>query len=115
MTDLFCKKIVNEVMPAVRAVISENLDKEGMKQREIAGLLSVTQPAVVNYAKGSRGKMVHRIKSNREFMKIVDELTNRILNKEDLVKYTCYICKKARETQLIKRSEMEPFICAKEL
>jgi len=43
------------VLPALRRSISTNLKKEGLKQKEIANILGITEAGVSQYLKGSRG------------------------------------------------------------
>ena len=46
------------VYPALRRRLVEHLREKGLKQTEIAGLLSITQSAVSRYLKEERGRMI---------------------------------------------------------
>ena len=46
------------VYPALRRRLVEHLREKGLKQTEIAGLLSITQSAVSRYLKEERGKRI---------------------------------------------------------
>ncbi len=52
-----CEEFVNEYIPAVKASIAHILYHEhGLKQIEISEILDITQPAVSQYIRGTRGE-----------------------------------------------------------
>ncbi len=52
-----CEEFVNEYMPTVKSKIAYILYNEyDLKQVEISEILDITQPAVSQYIRGSRGK-----------------------------------------------------------
>lgn len=116
MHELFCKRIEDEVMPAIRVVIAENLYRKGYKQVQIASFLGTTQPAIVNYKYKLRGKLIKKVKSNRRLMDEINKIQSNILDgKGELVNYTCRICEIVREEQILPEKEMRDFVCAKTL
>ncbi len=71
--------IVKTALPAVRGLLAERLTKKyGLKQKEIASLLHVTQAAVSYYLTKSRGKYVDHLRDT-EISSMVDELSDVIV------------------------------------
>ncbi|MBN2367800.1 hypothetical protein JXC34_02185 [Candidatus Woesearchaeota archaeon] len=62
--------IVWYVLPALRRELALSLKRKGMKQKEIALVIGVTEPAVSQYLKSKRA---NDIEFNRE---IIDEIKN---------------------------------------
>ncbi len=70
-----CEKFVNEYIPAVKASIAHILYNEyDLKQVEISNILDITQPAVSQYIRGTRGK-------SRDFPKSMDEAIDEVSQK----------------------------------
>ncbi len=83
--------IVKTALPAVRGLLAEKLTKKyGLKQKEIASLLHVTQAAVSYYLTKSRGKYVDHLRDT-EINNMVDKLSETIIkekpNPEELAKH----------------------------
>lgn len=57
---------VHYILPALRKAITEALKAKGMSQKEIAGLLKVTEPAISQYLNSKRA-------TNVEFNSVVKE------------------------------------------
>ena len=69
------------LIPAVRVMIAKKLANEhGMKEDRIAKILGVTQAAISNYVRGTRGdtQLVSKLESIYEIRRIVDDITNEI-------------------------------------
>ncbi len=116
MQELFCKKVIDEIMPAIRLVIANELYNKGYTQTQIANILGVTQPAIVNYRYKLRGKLIKRIKLNKKLRSEINNIISDIVNKNGrLVNYTCKICEITRNEHLIRKEELNEFICAKTL
>lgn len=82
--------IVKTALPAVRVLLAEKLTKKyGLKQKEIASLLHVTQAAVSYYLTKSRGKYVDHLRDT-EISEMVERLSDIIVtekpNPEELAK-----------------------------
>ena len=102
----FCEIIVSDIMPALRAVVCEELTKTyGLSQTQISKKLGVTQPAISQYRRDLRGKRVQLLKRNEVVMKAVETLSHDIAVKDikpgEIHSYICDICKKVREEGLI--------------
>ncbi|MGQ4891884.1 MAG: transcriptional regulator [Candidatus Njordarchaeia archaeon] len=96
-----CEVVVKEVLPAIRAMIVIELRERGMKQKEIARKLGLTQPAVSYYLNKRRAKKIQVFKSEHELTEKVNELVDKIIKNEiswsDLSKAFCMLCSIARE------------------
>jgi hypothetical protein len=69
------------LIPAVRAIIAKKLSAEhSLKEDKIAKLLGVTQAAVSNYVRGTRGdiQLVEKLGSIPEVMRMIDDITKDI-------------------------------------
>ncbi len=59
--------IVNEILPALRSIVAQELQAKGYSQNEIATLLEVTQPAVSQYLNEERGtQAIETIREDEE-------------------------------------------------
>jgi len=106
------------VIPAIRSNIAENLLKLGMKQKEIADVLGITEAAVSQYLGGKRAsgikfdqKVKNEIKkiskkiyvskksASQEISKLLDMIRDtkalcKIHEKYGAIEKNCNICKK---------------------
>lgn len=94
----YCEEIATNFIPTIRAIIAKELkEKYGLTQERIAELLDITQPAVSQYLKESRGKNAKNIEKNHKIMKIIDKIVFRIYNNDikdsEITKNICEICK----------------------
>lgn len=91
------------ILPAVRRQIAIALKLEGLKQKEIATALNITEPAVSQYIKQKRGEEISfpdKIKaeiilSAKEIAKdhrIARKETQRILKLITKEKFLCNVC-----------------------
>jgi len=102
----FCEVIVTSVLPAIRSIITKELMSDyKLTQKETADLLGLTQPAISQYQKESRGTKVKLLERQPEVMKMIDELTKdvatgKIRPKQLQLKF-CKICKTVRENKII--------------
>jgi len=83
------------LIPAVRAILSKELVIEkGLKEEEVARLLGITQAAVSNYLRGTRGddELIAKLLSLSEIMSMIKEIgddlsTNRAYTAKTLSKF----------------------------
>ena len=83
------------LIPAVRAIISKELVIEkGLKEEEVARMLGITQAAVSNYLRGTRGdnELISKLMSLSEIMSMIKEIgddlsTNRAYTAKTLSKF----------------------------
>jgi predicted transcriptional regulator len=75
------------LIPAVRAILARELVKvRGLKEEEVARLLGITQAAVSNYIRGTRGdiELISKLSSFQEIMRMIKEI------EEDLSSHRAY-------------------------
>ena len=110
---LFCETIFDDTLPAVRAIITNELiETYGMNQFEVAEILGVTQPAVSQYLSGLRGKRVKQLILNQNLMAWIKQLTADIAEgRVKLLEKVCDICATTRAYEIYSQKELDPFLC----
>jgi len=96
------------LIPAVRAILAKKLIKEySLKEEDVARVLGITQAAVSNYVRGTRGDMelISKLESVREVMRMIDDIakdlsTNKAYTPSTLAKFIG-LCNYMRYTLLI--------------
>ncbi len=96
------------LIPAVRAILAKKLIKEySLKEEDVARVLGITQAAVSNYVRGTRGDMelISKLESVREVMRMIDDIakdlsTNKAYTPSTLAKFVG-LCNYMRYTLLI--------------
>ncbi|MDW0169571.1 MAG: helix-turn-helix domain-containing protein, partial [Nitrososphaeraceae archaeon] len=96
------------LIPAVRAILSKELVIEkGLKEEEVARLLGITQAAVSNYLRGTRGdnELIAKLLSLSEIMSMIKEIrddlsTNRAYTAKTLSKFIA-LCNYMRYSLII--------------
>ncbi len=66
------------LIPAIRAILSKKLIQDyNLKEETVAKLLGITQAAVSNYIRGTRGdlSLVTKLENNFEVMKMISDIT----------------------------------------
>ena len=96
-----CEVAVKSVIPAIRSAIARELTQSyGLKQKETAELLGITQTAVSKYTRFYRGTVIEvtRIDEARILLKdTVSSLANGQIDKYELAAKLCNICGIIRE------------------
>ncbi|MFN2434602.1 MAG: transcriptional regulator [Nitrososphaeraceae archaeon] len=96
------------LIPAVRAILSKELAIEkGLKEEEVARMLGITQAAVSNYLRGTRGdnELISKLMSLSEIMSMIKEIsddlsTNRAYTAKTLSKFIA-LCNYMRYSLII--------------
>ena len=96
------------LIPAVRAILSKDLVIEkGLKEEEVARMLGITQAAVSNYLRGTRGdnELISKLISLTEIMSMIKEIsddlsTNRAYTAKTLSKFIA-LCNYMRYSLII--------------
>lgn len=114
---LFCETIFDDTLPAVRAIITNEMIKTyGMNQFEVAQKLGITQPAVSQYLSGLRGKRVRQLVSSSKLMEWIKQLTADIVSgRVKLHEKICEICATTRTYNIYSEKELNPFLCLIEM
>ena len=104
----FCEIIVSDVLPAMRAVLANEMSKTyGLSQVQISKKLGITQPAISQYIRELRGQRAKVILSNEKMMDLIKKLAHDIavdktdMGSKTLHKKFCLICRNIREEGLI--------------
>jgi len=102
----FCEVIVTTVLPAIRSLITkELLGTYNLTQKEAADLLGLTQPAISQYSRESRGFKTKLLEKHPKIMKMIDDLSKDIVsgkvNPKQMQSKFCKICKAVRTSRLI--------------
>jgi predicted transcriptional regulator len=108
-----CEVAVKSLVPSIRSAVAKELTGTyGLKQRQVANLLGVTQTAVSKYTRGVRGTVL-KIEEVEEVQPIVKEtvvlLANGSISRYELAGRFCEICEIIRRKRLLcefcKRSD----------
>ena len=94
--------------PAVRAILAKKLIREySLKEEDVAKDLGITQAAVSNYVRGTRGdtELISKLESVREVMRMIDDIakdlsTNKAYTPSTLAKFVG-LCNYMRYTLII--------------
>jgi predicted transcriptional regulator len=100
-----CEVAVKSVIPAIRSAIARELtETHGLKQKEVAELLGVTQTAVSKYTSHCRGAIfeVTEVQGVQPIIKkTVLLLANGEINKYQLAEKLCLVCGIIRQSGLM--------------
>jgi predicted transcriptional regulator len=96
------------LIPAVRAILAKKLIGEySLKEEDVAKDLGITQAAVSNYIRGTRGdiELISKLESVREVMRMIDDIakdlsTNKAYTPSTLAKFVG-LCNYMRYTLII--------------
>jgi predicted transcriptional regulator len=96
------------LIPAVRAILAKKLIKEySLREEDVAKVLGITQAAVSNYVRGTRGdiELISKLESVREIMHMIDDIgrdlsTNKAYTPSTLAKFIG-LCNYMRYTLII--------------
>ncbi|MDQ3873214.1 MAG: transcriptional regulator [Thermoproteota archaeon] len=96
------------LIPAVRAILAKKLIKEySLKEEDVAKVLGITQAAVSNYVRRTRGdiELISKLESVTEIMRMVDDIardlsTNKVYTPSTLAKFIG-LCNYMRYTLII--------------
>ena len=96
------------LIPAIRAILSKKLIQDySLKEETVAKLLGITQAAVSNYIRGTRGdlSLVTKLENNFEVMKMIGDITkdlsmNKVYAPSTMTKFI-QLCNYMRYTFII--------------
>jgi len=108
-----CEVAVKSVVPAIRCAIAKQLIQTyGLKQKDVASLLGITQTAVSKYTRHVRGRVLKIEDVNEVRPVIIDiaaSLANGRISRYELVERFCVACIIIRRNglmcKLCKRSD----------
>jgi len=97
--------ISQEILPAIRSLIAQELkDSYGLKQREIAQKMEVTQPAVSNYVNNSRAdqEIIEKMSEDPQIQILLEDAAGKAVKDEDYSEDVSQIIWNIRDKGLIK-------------
>lgn len=102
----FCEVVVSSVLPSIRSLIAKELVfNYKLTQEEAAKYLGLTQPAISQYYRESRGLGVKLIEKSPKVMRMIKDLGKKVIDKKidnrEIQKEFCRICKEIRKEKLI--------------
>jgi len=69
------------MIPALRAILARKLaDQHKIREDQISKMLGVTQAAVSNYIRGTRGdpKLISQLSSQKQIVEMIDEISENL-------------------------------------
>jgi len=69
------------LIPALRAILAKDLaNKYHIREDEISKMLGVTQAAISNYIRGTRGdpKLIEKLLAEKQVSEMIDDITNNL-------------------------------------
>jgi predicted transcriptional regulator len=100
-----CEFAVRAVIPALRALIARELyGLHHLNQTQIGSLLHVTQSAVSQYIRGSRGRAID-IEDHPDISALVQTITSDLITgawiPRQLIQHYCHACRIIRRQRLL--------------
>jgi len=101
-----CEVGVKTVLPAVKAIMARNIvEKHGLKEKETAALLGLSQSAVSRYMTRDRGNKLLEIEKAVEVQVLIDQMVTYLVKepekKREIMILFCRTCKAIREKGLM--------------
>ncbi len=99
--------VVRYILPAIRAKLAKELiEKHGLRSKDAAEMLGLTQAAISQYMSSKRGQQgIDLIERSKDAEAVIDELVERIVmgnfNVDQEVEYVCKICEILRKDGII--------------
>ena len=101
-----CEIAVQTVLPAIRSLMARTIvEKHGMKEKQVAVILGLSQSAISRYTKKNRGSII-TIENVPEVQKLVDQMILQLLQGKphqtaEILGLLCQTCKVIREKGLM--------------
>ncbi|HVP15846.1 MAG TPA: helix-turn-helix domain-containing protein [candidate division Zixibacteria bacterium] len=100
-----CEVAVRSVIPAVRALIANELmEEQGLKQDQVAEILGISQSAVSKYSRKVRGRAI-KVDDIEEIRPFIDGMVILLLDRTrqsaELLQLFCQACIAVRKTSLM--------------
>lgn len=101
-----CEVGVQTVLPAIRALMARTIiEKHGMKEKQVAELLGLSQSAISRYTTKNRGNLL-TIENVPEVRKLINQIIQLLLfgkpnQTTEILELVCQTCKVVREQGLM--------------
>lgn len=99
--------IVEELLPAIRSIAATKLSEDyGYKQREIAGKLECTQPAVSQYLTNNRADqtIVEKLEEDPQTQVLLEDVVDKAVSDENYSTEMYQLISTIRDKGMIKES-----------
>ncbi|MFP3201974.1 MAG: transcriptional regulator [Sulfolobus sp.] len=110
-----CESSVRDIIPAIRAILAEQLINKGYSQKHIAELLDISVAEVNYLIKGKRGDdgIKEKLKEDEDFMDLLNSFVNKLLSEEHSANSNqnyslCTLCSYARR-KVLKQEPACPY------
>lgn len=92
-----CESAMRDVIPAIKAILVDQLVKDGISQSKAAALLGITPAEVSYYLKGKRADRKYKqvLEKDEEFMEMIAQYATRLTDADQI--NICPICSLARK------------------
>lgn len=97
--------ITNDLLPAIRSIMATRMKTEyGLKQREIAQKLDVTQPAVSQYLNHTRAdsETIEKIEQDPQTYLLIRDASEKALDNENYTEELRQVIQNIRDKGLLK-------------
>ena len=101
-----CEVGVQTVLPAIRALMARTIvEKHGMKEKQVAKVLGLSQSAISRYTTKNRGNII-AIENVPEVQTLINQMINLLLygkshQTKEILELLCQTCKIIREKGLM--------------
>lgn len=100
-----CEVGVKTILPAVKAILARTIvEKHGLKEKETANILGLSQSAVSRYMNRGRGNLIE-IENSIEVSTLIDQMVTFLVKephkKREIMDLFCQTCKTVREQGLM--------------
>ena len=100
-----CEVGVKTILPAVKAIMARTIvEKHGLKEKETANILGLSQSAVSRYMNRGRGNLIE-IENSIEVSTLIDQMVTFLVKephkKREIMALFCQTCKTVREQGLM--------------
>ncbi|MGD6809632.1 MAG: transcriptional regulator [Candidatus Bathyarchaeia archaeon] len=101
-----CEVGVKTVLPAVKAIMARNIvEKHGLKEKDTAALLGLSQSAISRYMNRDRGNNLLEIEKTLEVQLLIDQMVTFLVKepekKREIMMLFCQTCRTIREKGLM--------------
>lgn len=101
-----CEVGVRTILPAVKAIMARNIvENHGLKEKETAKLLGLSQSAISRYKNRDRGNNLTEIEKSVEVQVLIDQMIAFLIKqpqkKQEVMILFCQTCKTIRKNGLM--------------
>ena len=113
---VLCEVVVTDILPTLRSLLTQELVQSyKLSQTEIPKLLGITQPAVSQYRRGTRGLKAKKILQNKLIMNEIKKFSGEIVTKKispiDVHVGICRLSEKLIQANIFSDEEIHPGPC----